>query len=374
MEIMSGLDDFMRKVRSVGPYRLGVKFTKTPVIIFEPMMESYANNPYYNIFKIGEPPVSIVVSDYIFEGWSHYSHKNQITSLGDIEMVEKTFSELMKKYSDEFDSIDFDLEVELDSSLIGFIKKTGNMTREIYYLFNLFIDELFSPKDKSEVESLQKLRMDADVFVAKYVWGTYEKILNEIRQRFDVSDDLIMHSTTREIIDFVSSPDENPLKARDRRIIAVIAMDDDVVFLEEEDAKSVKKFLEEQNPLNEKFLVSSENNSFGGDIGSEGHFCGKVIKFDAEDYNNEKVWDRLQKEKDYVLVTPMTRPELVLYMEKAGAFVTDEGGVTCHAAIIAREMGKPCIVGTGIATRFLQDGDFVEVDANRGIVRVLKRG
>ncbi|NTU99308.1 hypothetical protein HGA64_04895, partial [Candidatus Falkowbacteria bacterium] len=59
-------------------------------------------------------------------------------------------------------------------------------------------------------------------------------------------------------------------------------------------------------------------------------------------------------------------------MKKAAAFVTDEGGVTCHAAILARELKKPCIIGTKIATSVLQDGDLVEVDADNGVVRILK--
>ena len=59
-------------------------------------------------------------------------------------------------------------------------------------------------------------------------------------------------------------------------------------------------------------------------------------------------------------------------MKKAGAFVTNEGGITCHAAIVAREMKKPCIIGTKIATKVLKDGDLVEVDAENGVVRVIK--
>ncbi|MEA2088584.1 MAG: PEP-utilizing enzyme [Patescibacteria group bacterium] len=47
--------------------------------------------------------------------------------------------------------------------------------------------------------------------------------------------------------------------------------------------------------------------------------------------------------------------------------------MTCHAAIVAREMNKPCIIGTKIATQVLKDGDLVEVDANKGVVKILKR-
>jgi pyruvate,water dikinase len=69
----------------------------------------------------------------------------------------------------------------------------------------------------------------------------------------------------------------------------------------------------------------------------------------------------------------MTVPDFVPAMSKAVAFVTDEGGITSHAAIVSRELGIPCVVGTKIATRALRDGDLVEVDASRGIVRVVER-
>lgn len=74
-----------------------------------------------------------------------------------------------------------------------------------------------------------------------------------------------------------------------------------------------------------------------------------------------------------VLVASMTRPEYLPAMQKAVAFVTDEGGITSHAAIVAREMKKPCVIGTRVATKVLKDGDMVEVDAVQGIVTVLHK-
>lgn len=74
-----------------------------------------------------------------------------------------------------------------------------------------------------------------------------------------------------------------------------------------------------------------------------------------------------------ILVTSMTTPDFMPAMKKAVAFVTDEGGITCHAAIVAREMGKPCIIGTKIATKILKDGDFIKVDANQGFIQILKK-
>jgi phosphoenolpyruvate synthase/pyruvate phosphate dikinase len=77
--------------------------------------------------------------------------------------------------------------------------------------------------------------------------------------------------------------------------------------------------------------------------------------------------------KGNVLVASMTTPSMVMAMKKASAFITDEGGITCHAAILAREMKKPCVIGTKNATKILKDGDMVEVDANKGAVKILKK-
>ncbi|MFB0568500.1 MAG: phosphoenolpyruvate synthase [Nitrososphaeria archaeon] len=73
------------------------------------------------------------------------------------------------------------------------------------------------------------------------------------------------------------------------------------------------------------------------------------------------------KEKD-ILVTKMTAPDWVPAMRKASAIVTDEGGMTCHAAIVSRELGVPCIVGTGNATTSIKDGNSYTVDATTGTV------
>lgn len=74
-----------------------------------------------------------------------------------------------------------------------------------------------------------------------------------------------------------------------------------------------------------------------------------------------------------ILVAVMTRPDYIVGIKEAAAIVTDEGGVTCHAAIVSRELGLPCVIATKIATQVLKDGDEVEVNANHRVVTVLKR-
>ena len=72
--------------------------------------------------------------------------------------------------------------------------------------------------------------------------------------------------------------------------------------------------------------------------------------------------------KGDILVAIMTNANHLPAMARAAAVVTDEGGITCHAAIAARELQKPCVVGTKFATLMLKNGDRVEVEADAGVV------
>lgn len=75
--------------------------------------------------------------------------------------------------------------------------------------------------------------------------------------------------------------------------------------------------------------------------------------------------------KGAVLLANMTHPDYMPAIRKASAIVTDEGGVVCHAAIISRELKIPCVTGTGEATKVFKNGDRVEVDAEKGIVKII---
>lgn len=79
--------------------------------------------------------------------------------------------------------------------------------------------------------------------------------------------------------------------------------------------------------------------------------------------------DQSKMNEGDILISPMTTPRLMTAIKKAAAIVTDEGGLTAHAAIVSREFNIPCIVGTKFASKIFKDGDKVEVDAEKGIVR-----
>ena len=78
--------------------------------------------------------------------------------------------------------------------------------------------------------------------------------------------------------------------------------------------------------------------------------------------------DILDMQKGEVLVTTMTMPNTMLAVEKASAIVTDEGGMLCHAAIVSRELNIPCVINTQHATKWLENGNTVVVDATKGLV------
>lgn len=102
-----------------------------------------------------------------------------------------------------------------------------------------------------------------------------------------------------------------------------------------------------------------------GTSASKGCASGSVrIVLGRKDFEKVKHGD--------VIVASMTRPEYASVLKRASAIITNEGSVTCHAAIVSRELGIPCIIGTQNATRVLHDGDLVEVDADRGIITVLE--
>ncbi|HZL07871.1 MAG TPA: PEP/pyruvate-binding domain-containing protein [Candidatus Dormibacteraeota bacterium] len=110
--------------------------------------------------------------------------------------------------------------------------------------------------------------------------------------------------------------------------------------------------------------IDRDQNTIEGSVAYRGIVEGKVQLI----LRKKEVADF---EAGNILVAPMTTPHYLPAMRKAIAFVTDEGGVTCHAAIVAREMKTPCIIGTDIATEFLANGDLVRVDADKGIVTKL---
>ncbi len=95
-------------------------------------------------------------------------------------------------------------------------------------------------------------------------------------------------------------------------------------------------------------------------------FAGKA-KGRVKYVNTPDVMDKM--EEGDILMAYATQPNLLPAMRKASAFITEFGGITCHAAIVSREWKVPCVVGLKDVTKILKDGDLIEVDADNGVVR-----
>jgi phosphohistidine swiveling domain-containing protein len=149
------------------------------------------------------------------------------------------------------------------------------------------------------------------------------------------------------------------LKKRQRAMFVYFDSSNEILLSGE---KAVK-----QDEIFEKFFLTRfnfRNKSLKGAGVSSGKVSGRVRlikKF--KDFNKVK--------KGEIVVAPMTRPAYNVYLKKAGAIITDEGSVLCHAAIIAREFNIPCVVSTKIATKVLHDGVLADVDADKGVIRII---
>ncbi|MBI4149503.1 hypothetical protein HY491_03570 [Candidatus Woesearchaeota archaeon] len=124
---------------------------------------------------------------------------------------------------------------------------------------------------------------------------------------------------------------------------------------EKEKIKDIKRLVEESVPTLQVIK---------GIVANKGRVQGRVMIL-------TKRGDIAKLQERMILVAVATVPAYTPYLKKCAAIVTDEGGITSHAAIVSRELKIPCIIGTKIATKILKDGDLVEVDADSGIVTIL---
>ena len=152
---------------------------------------------------------------------------------------------------------------------------------------------------------------------------------------------------------------KNELEARQKLSVWVMQREGEVKILSSQKAKQfIKQHCQETEGVKKSEILT-------GQVAYPGKVRGKVtIVNTREEMKKFSPGD--------ILVSMQTSPELLPVMKMAKAFIGEIGGITCHTAIVSREMKKPCLVGVKGATRVLGDGDEVEVDAEKGIVRKLK--
>ncbi|MFH0951618.1 MAG: PEP-utilizing enzyme [Patescibacteria group bacterium] len=194
-------------------------------------------------------------------------------------------------------------------------------------------------------------------------WSTHygSLLLKEIGRRYHYILHEMKYFSPSEVVSIFSESvvDNKEIKGRMRKCLWYQKGENSYEVTTENDARQTLKQIFAKKSLK---VV----NDFRGLSASRGVARGpvKIIR-SATETNKVKEGD--------ILVAVMTRPDYIVGIKKASAIVTNEGGVTCHAAIVSRELNIPCVIGTKIATEVLHDGDIVEVNGNHGLVTVVKK-
>lgn len=184
------------------------------------------------------------------------------------------------------------------------------------------------------------------------------EIYRVISKKLGLPLDLVLNFTNEEMINVLESgkvQNLNEVKLRKKKYLVYFA-NDKIEMSPDNLIDSIVKRIEPEKKIK----------SFSGLIAQKGIARGKAkIVLSGEDLGKIKDGD--------IFVATMTKPNFVPALEKCAAIITDEGSILCHAAIVSREMKKPCIVGTKVATKVLKDGMVVEVDAKKGVVKIIKQ-
>ncbi|PIN86685.1 hypothetical protein COV19_03575 [Candidatus Woesearchaeota archaeon CG10_big_fil_rev_8_21_14_0_10_44_13] len=262
----------------------------------------------------------------------------------------KYFGGIIKKWLEE--GIDEDNKIkEIQEHVKESAKKKGEMIKELKlsrYVVKLsdIIDEFMLFQDERKKYNLKGMHY-LDILIA------------ELGRRVGIGMQDMKYLLPEEI--FVLFEKQEEFKS-------IINQRKDVCVIEYENGKynvlDRKKSGEAYDWLFE--VEITDMNKVEGIIANKGYAKGKACLMLS-------VRELPRMKKGDILVTTMTAPDFVVAMKKASAIVTDQGGLTSHAAIVSRELKIPCITGTKIATQAIKDGSMIEVDANEGVIRIIKR-
>jgi phosphohistidine swiveling domain-containing protein len=223
----------------------------------------------------------------------------------------------------------------------------------------------FSEEDKKKINYMLDVRHKHD---REYVSAMffYDNVYEYIKNKFSVNNNLRV-LTPEELISILKERkiSEELKKKIEKRTDKCLVFRDQIFPYK--NRAEINDFLKKYNY---QIVEEKENVARVDVLKGKVAYAGGLIKDKVKLLFSRD--DMAKVESGDIIVSPMTTPYFNPVLKKAAAIVTDEGGITCHAAIVAREMKKPCVIGTKIATKVLKDGDLVEVDAEKGIVRKIK--
>jgi len=271
----------------------------------------------------------------------------------------------LKENNEKLKNYSYDIKKDASlSDILKFFDKTIKLMKERSKLYLATEAANFDEKEytKKEVEEIAKLRLESKKITLKHWSLIFSVILTEISRKSNVNFFDLRYYRYEEIKN-IDKKLPTPIEIKNRKKSwGIICEKGKRRFLTKEE---IKKFKEN--------LLNSSKNTLCGMCAFPGKVKGNA-KVILTMNNKEKINKLLSKDKlPNILITPMTQPDIVMHLDSVGGIVTDEGGVLCHAGIISREFKIPCVVGTGNATKNIKTGDIVEIDADKGEVRIVKR-
>jgi phosphohistidine swiveling domain-containing protein len=247
-------------------------------------------------------------------------------------------------------------KIELDK-IEGYHAQIEERQKELIKNLDLNESEIKIFEAARQFSYLKGYRMD----ILSAANAFFDRIFTVYAEKWGWDKDIFRFSTLEEVLGYFQAQKPDIDKILSRKIGSIWALDNDqegIVILQDQKAKDFEK---------QRLIVEDEKMSIDlikGNTAYPGVVTG-TVRIIANSGDLGKVQD------GDVLVAVQTTPELLPGMKKAIAFVTDIGGITSHAAIVSREMKKPCIVGTKHATKILKDGDLVKVDADHGYIMLI---
>lgn len=188
----------------------------------------------------------------------------------------------------------------------------------------------------------------------------YEKIAEYLKQDTD------KNWRREDIVNMLSSEINDYLYGKNIPDLEEIKNRNDYIYVHDSQGT---RLIKDKNLVDKIVNYLAEKNSNKESVKGKVAYKGKIQGIAVLVYSKD---DLPKVTEESILIARTTMVEYTPAMERAKAFVTAEGGITSHAAIVARELKKPCIVGTGNCMDLIKNGDLVEVDANNGVVRVIK--
>ncbi|TKJ17946.1 hypothetical protein CEE44_04700 [Candidatus Woesearchaeota archaeon B3_Woes] len=273
------------------------------------------------------------------------------------------FKEIMEFLKNKIEDKKSDKEIDLEIRRIK--ENLDSISKKHQEIYNLF------KSDELEQLARRLQRVALDRYRLKHVWNGAEymclHLLEDLAKRVDMDlKEFMKVYTFKDIYNLLDNKTKLTKKQiEDHKKCLIFHNINGKLYRYsgEEGQKYIEKLL--------KFDEEELDKEIKGTVANMGKVKGKVKIVNVRDLK-QFIKDTKKFKKGEILVTTMTSPIMVPIIEKAGAIVTVEGGICSHAAVISREFKIPCIVGADNATKILKDGDYVEVDANKGVVMVIK--